>query len=418
MFKKLRNRMLLVNMLIIGALILGSFSAIYTVISQNTFHNIEQRLDRAAGFARMQQSPRQGEPQRRGTQKPSPEEGQKFSFEPTIALTIDETGEIIAKSSDWNMEEADEEQLAAAAKQIMKSEKKHGSITMMSARWDYKLFKEGGVYIAAMGQFATEHRMLYTLLIAFCLGGAAVMAAAFFISLNISNRSIRPIEESYNRQKQFIADASHELKTPLTTINTNVDVLLSHKDSTIGEEQKWLYYIKGEAQRMSRLTDDLLYLAKLNHDENEIFSRVSFSDNAESVILAMEAVAFEKNILIEDNIAPEVYVNASDTMLKQLMMILLDNAIKYTPPAGKISVVLTSEGVLRVRNTGEGISEEDQKRIFERFYRSDKSRARESGGYGLGLAIANAICTRFGGSIWVSSVLGEFTEFTVKLDVL
>ena len=261
--------------------------------------------------------------------------------------------------------------------------------------------------------------MLRNLFLILLLVGVVALTVAFLIRLSSANRSIKPVEESYNKQKQFVADASHELKTPLTTINTNVDVLLSHQENTIGEEKKWLDYIKTETERMAKLTNDLLYLARIDHDDrNVIFSKVSFSEAAESVILLMEAVIFENNVNLTYDITPDLFVNSSTEQLKQLVMILLDNAVKYTPKSGDINITLThesSDAVLTVRNTGVGISEDAQKQIFERFYREDKSRARESGGYGLGLAIAKAITTACKGSIKVYSKKNEYTEFTVKI---
>ena len=285
--------------------------------------------------------------------------------------------------------------------------------------WEYRAEKTPEGYSITFLEISSERAFLRNLIIALLIVGIAALSVAFLISLYFANGSIRPVEESYNRQKQFIADASHELKTPLTTINTNVDVLLS-RDDTDAEERKWLGYVKDETERMTKLTNDLLYLAKLDHgsEAGVMLSRVSFSEAAESVILLMEAVIFEKNINMSYDITPDLYVKGSNEQLKQLVMILLDNAVKYTPKDGDIKITLardSSDASFVIRNTGEGIAEDAQKQIFERFYREDRSRSRESGGYGLGLAIARAITTTCGGSIRVSSKKNEFTEFTVKI---
>ena len=296
-----------------------------------------------------------------------------------------------------------------------------GQIRSSNGYWSYKVVPLDTGFIIAFTECQAEHAMLRNLFLILLLVGVVALTVAFLISLSSANRSIKPVEESYNKQKQFVADASHELKTPLTTINTNVDVLLSHQENTIGEEKKWLDYIKTETERMTKLTNDLLYLARIDHDDgNVIFSKVSFSEAVESVILLMEAVIFENNVNLTYDITPDLFVNGSTEQLKQLVMILLDNAVKYTPKSGDINITLThesSDAVLTVRNTGVGISEDAQKQIFERFYREDKSRARESGGYGLGLAIAKAITTACKGSIKVYSKKNEYTEFTVKIPV-
>ena len=170
---------------------------------------------------------------------------------------------------------------------------------------------------------------------------------------------------------------------------------------------------------MAKLTNDLLYLTRLDYSEKSSGEeQSSFSGACENVLLTMEAVIFEKNIELNYEIEPDIVVSVSDSQLKQLVMILVDNAVKYTCEHGKIDISMKSahgNAVFKVRNTGEGLSEEDRKQVFERFYRADKSRARESGGYGLGLAIAKAICEGCGGSISVESEEGKYTEFTVKI---
>lgn len=243
------------------------------------------------------------------------------------------------------------------------------------------------------------------------------VAITFIISLLSANRSIRPIEEAYNKQKQFVADASHELRTPLASISANTDVLLSRPQSTIKAEEKWLQYIKDETTRMTQLTNDLLYLARSDADEGEkLFSEVSFTDVVEDTVLENEATAFENNVMIDCDADEGITVMASLAGLKQLVLILIDNAVKYTPEGGKISVSLkpkNEKAVLVVSNTGT-IKAEDLPHLFERFYRADKSRARESGGYGLGLAIAKSICTSYGGTITAESE-NNVTAFTVSL---
>jgi len=241
----------------------------------------------------------------------------------------------------------------------------------------------------------------------------------FLISRFFANRSIQPIKEAFDKQKQFIADASHELKTPLTVINTNVDVLLSNKDDLIHNQSKWLYYIKSEAERMNKLTSDLLYLAQVDYsDVKMIFSDFNLSEAVEHIILTMEGVVFENNIALHYDIEPNLIVSGNIEQLKQVILIFLDNAIKYTDKKGKINLVLNkahNKINLSVTNTGKGIPEEHISKIFNRFYRTDKSRARDSGGYGLGLSIAKAIVEQHNGKISVKSIVDKETTFTIEL---
>lgn len=438
MFKKLRNKLLIVNTLIIAALLLGSFSVIYIITARNTNRDINDKLDHSINFALSNHNTRrdaapvnngatppqipEGErqPMPEGERQPSPEEDTRGArdkqFSPTFSVMTDREGNITKEEMPFELDDTFYKDKISG---IISAEKVTGNIKSDSGIWRYKVRAYGDGYIAAFTEINAEQTTLRNLLIALLLVMTAAIIIAFLISLVNANRSIKPVEESYNKQKQFVADASHELKTPLATINTNVDVLMSHESSTIGEEKKWLNYIKAEAERMTKLTNDLLYLARLDHDENKVTeSRVSFSEAAEGVLLLTEAMAFEKNINMEYDITPDLFVKGSVEQIKQVVLILVDNALKYTPAKGNIRVTLREKdnsAVLRVYNTGEGISEEAQKHIFERFYREDKSRARESGGYGLGLAIAHAIVTDHKGTISVESKKNDLTIFTVKL---
>lgn len=436
MFKKLRNKLLIVNTLIIASLVLGSFSVIYFMTARNVNMGISQRLDRAINLIYSERAPKPKNDLRNPKLEneaieditempPNPEvppnhnEEEKQMFSLTFTIITDTYGNISKINVPF---ELDEDFYSDKMQDIICSKNGEGQIKSDSGYWAYKVSPLDNGYVAAFTEYHTEHTMLWNLFLILMLVGLGALTAAFLISLFSANRSIRPVEESFNKQKQFVADASHELKTPLTTINTNVDVLLSHPASSIGEERKWLDYIKTEAERMNKLTNDLLYLAKLDHSGgNIIFSKVSFSEAAESVILLMEAVVFENEVTLTYNITPDVYVKCSYEQLKQLVMILLDNAVKYTPKSGNIKISLVQESadaVLKVRNSGEGISDEAQKHIFDRFYREDKSRARESGGYGLGLAIAKAVVTSCKGNIRVISEKNHYTEFIVKIPIV
>ena len=439
MFRKLRNKLLIVNTLIIAALVIGSFSVIYIITLRNTNRNIDMKLERAINFAGETREPRMGarereaaEPLNGETPPPKPEDdmrrmpdgeppemrdnnnGEPFSL--TFTVVTDNEGNVQKKNMPFDMtEDFYTDKLA----DIISASNNQGQLTSDNGYWAYMSEKTETGYIVAFTDINSEHNIMLNLLIVLSSVALLSLVAAFLISLFNANRSIKPVEESYNKQKQFVADASHELKTPLTTINTNVDVLLTREDSTIGAEKKWLQYIKTETERMTKLTNDLLYLARLDHNENAVMlSPVSFSEAAESVILLMEAVVFEKNVNMNYDIAPDLTVNGNMEQLKQLVMILLDNACKYTPEKGTIDVRLKKAdgaAVFTVRNSGEGISEEALEHIFERFYREDKSRARKSGGYGLGLAIAKAIVESYKGSIKAESVKNEYTQFTVKI---
>lgn len=234
------------------------------------------------------------------------------------------------------------------------------------------------------------------------------------ISIPISKYMISPAEEAFRKQKQFIADASHELKTPIAVIGANLDVL----ESEI-KNNKWLEYIKAENKRMGELVRDLLYLAKNDAGRNELtFSEFDFSNAVENSVLPFEVIAFEAEKTLEFDIQKGIICNGDEKSLKQVFIILVDNALKNSENGAKINVKAYSEGqkiIYKVRNTGTGIKKDELEKIFLRFYRSDSSRVRKTGGSGLGLSIARAIATDHGGTLTADSVYGEWAEFTLAL---
>lgn len=261
--------------------------------------------------------------------------------------------------------------------------------------------------------------MLFQLLKTLVLIGFISLIVLLFISIYLTNKSIVPIKETFEKQKQFIADASHELKTPLAIIKTNTSLVLSHPYDTIKNQSKWINYINLQTDRMSELISEMLSLAKMDAAENKLpLSPINISKIVESMILMFDAVIYENNIELETNISKNLFINGDKESLKKLFSIIMDNAIKHTNKNGNITVSLFSDKnkvKMIIRNTGEGIEPEHLERIFERFYRVDSSRDRETGGYGLGLSIASSIVKQHKGKIYAKSNIGEFTSFIVEI---
>lgn len=268
---------------------------------------------------------------------------------------------------------------------------------------------------------SNELATLNRLLIICSLIGVLSLIILFIISLFLSKWAIDPMAKAWEKQKQFVGDASHELKTPLTVIAANADVILANPLDLVQNQSKWLGYIKTETQRMTKLVNDLLYLAKLDDDEDILYKmNFNLSESLMNICLPFESVIFEANKIFNMDITPELYYYGDEGRLKQVAVILLDNAIKHTPTGGTIDLSLVADTSknkiqLTVKNTGPGISAEHLDKIFERFYRVDESRARETGGYGLGLAIAKSIITQHAGSINVLSSKEGPTTFCVTL---
>ena len=237
---------------------------------------------------------------------------------------------------------------------------------------------------------------------------------SIIISIPIAKLMVAPARDALIKQKQFIADAGHELKTPIAVISANIDVLENEIKGN-----KWLEYIKTENQRMGDLVKDLLYLAKNDAGRNEMtFSDFDFSNAIENSVLPFEVVAFEAGKTLEFDIQKEIICNGDEKSLKQVFIILVDNALKNSEDGAKITVKAFTDGqkiFYKVRNTGRGIPKEELEKIFLRFYRSDYSRARSTGGYGLGLAIARAIAEDHNGTLTAESEVGEWAEFTLAI---
>lgn len=239
----------------------------------------------------------------------------------------------------------------------------------------------------------------------------------FLFSLFLARIALRPVEDSWKKQKQFVADASHELKTPLSVILANTDILASHKEETVESQMKWVENTRAEAVRMAELVNQLLFLAKNDDGLKVQMQDVNFSNCVEGIVLGYDAVFYEKKHKFSYEVTPDVWVVGNEGQLKQLVTILLDNANKYSKGEGNITLRLQNNGkhcTLTVANDSEQLSEEQLSHLFDRFYTVDNSRNKNNGGNGLGLNIAQVICQTHNGSIRVSCENGR-TAFDVTL---
>ena len=222
---------------------------------------------------------------------------------------------------------------------------------------------------------------------------------------------IKPVEISFNKQKQFIADASHELKTPLSVIIACAETLEENP-----KEHKWLENIRNESNRMSKLVTSLLDLAKVEQENNKkLYKEVNLSKVVEKSILSFESLAYEKNIKLDYEIEEKIFLKCNSEEIRELLNIMLDNGVKHSSKKGKINVNLSTNKnhiVLEVINKGNPILKGEEEKIFERFYRIDKSRNRNENRYGLGLAIAKNIVTNHNGTITAFSN-NQYTTFKV-----
>ena len=246
--------------------------------------------------------------------------------------------------------------------------------------------------------------------------GLAGCLVVFIVFILAAGKIVAPIAESYEKQKRFISDAGHEIKTPLTIINANIDLL-----ETDGEKEE-LADIRAQTDRLTELTNNLVMLSKMEEAEHTL-RKIEFplSDLAAEIVGSFRAPAASRGLDLEVDITPGITMEGSPDTIRQLISILLDNAVKYSPDGGKIEVGLSAHRKtvsLSVRNTtAEKINEGDLNRVFDRFYRTDESRNSETGGHGIGLSIAKAITEAHGGSISASTKSGDDFCVTVVLPV-
>ena len=238
----------------------------------------------------------------------------------------------------------------------------------------------------------------------------------------LSGRAMVPLKEAYEKQRQFAADASHELRTPLAVVMASADLLENDPSITSPFLKQVIEDVRDEVKKMTKLVSDLLLVAR--SDNKALKLKPTKFDAAEllgQTARVMQPLAEKKHITIDTAELEKHEIQADEQKIKQLMLILVDNAVKYTPDGGRVTVGFEKAPQGRVRfyvqDTGIGISEEDQKRIFDRFYRVDKARSREMGGNGLGLSIAQEIVNLHQGTIDVQSAPGEGTRFIVELRV-
>lgn len=279
-----------------------------------------------------------------------------------------------------------------------------------------------GSYVVARDvtvAFETIDNLLKILAISFVAGILVSAGLGYFLA----GRGLKPIKAAYHSKQTFLANASHELKTPLSVIMLSAEVLADEMPPENDFQRQTVADIQDEAVKMSDLVNHLLLLAR-SDGSNLLSSKAPFniSELLTDEVARLQKIAQVKSIAFTTDISTNIKYTGDQKLIQSVFSILIDNAIKYTPSGGQVFVTLEkSEGLsphgvqLRIKDTGIGISAQELDKIFERFYRVESSRSKETGGYGLGLAIAKDIVTQHGGTIHATSAVGQGTEFVVML---
>ena len=324
-----------------------------------------------------------------------------------FVIMADKSGKYLAT---LNNDDIDEKKAQSYITAILDKDLDTG---MLNSYQFYQTDKPNG-YIMVFTDKSYEMNMLRQLKRTTIIIGSIALVILSALAYILSKKSIQPIKTAFNKQKQFVSDASHELKTPLTVISTNADVL----EGEIGAN-RWLTYIKSQTDRMSVLVNDLLNLTRLENSTDELERKYfNLSKAIVNTALPFECQAFESNKKFEIEVPDDIMLCGSEKHIKQMAAIFIDNALKYSNDGGTVKVSLQKVGdkkVLSIFNTGQGVKEEDTEKIFERFYRSDESRNRATGGYGLGLAIAKSIIDKHKFKINVLNQPGKSVCFVITM---
>ena len=337
---------------------------------------------------------------------------------PYFMVDVSQNGMVSNLQSNYMRMDAqiDEELLLDLVANALQQKENMGILAGEDLRF-YRKAKIGGWRLVYL-DMTMENNMIRNLSGNMLLIGLGSFVGIFFLSMGLAYWITKPVERAWNQQRQFVADASHELKTPLTVILSNTDMLLNQCTEADEHSEKRLGNIRAESIRMKGLVEDMLDLARSDAGRlKQQLAPVSVSDTVMDAVLLFEALVFERQKELQYQIEENLSVLGSGDRLKQLTEILLDNAMKYSPEQGCIWVKLEKNTAktlrLMVANTGDTMTPEQCRRIFERFYRTDPAR-QNNGGYGLGLSIASSIVTEIGGKIWCESRNG-INSFFVQL---
>ncbi len=417
MFRKTLRNLTILNSLVFFLILVWLGGSLYGFIAYQLFDEVDDAMtDRLEAF-------------RIAGGRPKMVFSHPVAFDPRIFLFVRDAGGRVANFYPVDNAEAAKE-VAAGARAGKPQMRRTGDHVYRTRSLPYAgeertLIRPEGAFavqdIVAVAIVDTEtallRRMMIIILSVTAAGMLAVVVAGYFLAW----RALVPIRTAWERQQQFVADASHELRTPLTVIKTNAELLLRYPGRTIEEESVRISNVVREANRMSRLVATLLTLARADAGQPELSrEEVALGELVAAAAEQFGPLAERKGVALQAEAGDDVTLSADRERLQQLLVILLDNALKFTPAGGCIVVTCRRQAgqvLLTVADTGCGIPPADVPRIFDRFFRGDRARSRGEGGSGLGLAIARWIVESHRGKIRAESTAGAGTKIIVSLPV-
>ncbi len=411
MVKNLKKRFTVVTMIIVGVVVISIFSAICALTYQSqlkqTIEFLEQEINSPFGNTHKEEKP----PLNANPQPITPKD--EFFELPniyTFKVFTDNEGRITI--SEIEDDSISQDLVANAVETVLGKDKNSGRVTGASLVYAKKQ-TQGGTIIIFTSSKPIDTALRNTILISLCLCIASLILFTILVERLVSY-AIKPVEKAWISQKQFIADASHDLKTPLTVILANNDILLSHKGSTVESQEKWIESTNEEALKMKSLVTQMLDLARSEDISTGLaLEKANLSTLTQCEILQLEPVAFEKQIHMDAKIEKNICTSTNPEAYIRIVRALLDNAIKYSLASSEIKIDLRQErqGIVLLVNNPAYINETEIAHIFERFYRADK--ARSGDGYGLGLSIAKNLANAIKGDLQVTSTQRDGTTFAL-----
>lgn len=383
MLNKLRLKFVLINMCIVFSMLLVIFGMVYRFTGENLETQADTMLQTVLQAA----------------QKPGVPQEQTDVTLPYFTLQINSWGEVVAAGTYYQI--SNENFVERIARYVVNTRAEAGELEEYGLRFirGSAMMNQYYAFIDISSQSHTLNALVRTSVII----GICSLVAFLGISILLAGWAVKPVQKAWQQQKQFVSDASHELKTPLTVIMSNAE-LLQNQPETTEETAQYSQNILAMSHKMRALVEGLLELARVDNGQiKRSFERMDLSRLVSDAILPFEPLFYEHGLLLESNITPDICVTGNAQYLRQTVEILLDNARKYSAP-GTVTLTLQRQGkscLLTVYNPGTPIHHEELEKIFERFYRTDQ--ARTGGSFGLGLAIAKSTVEEHGGKIWANA---------------
>lgn len=394
MIKKLKWSFVIVNMLLVSLVLISIFSFLYITSEKQLESNNYKGLE---GYTKILNEPWKG-----------PNKTRQF---PEFHVLLDDQNKIVEYAGNLTY---DKKEINDIVTSILSKDDTREFEKLKNYKLIYKIDDYFGSTRIIFTDYTDDYNYMVQFALTLVLVGICAVIIFLCISLYLSKKVIKPVEDAWQKQQQFISDASHELKTPLTVILANTSLMLNDKSYNQVDIRQSASFIDDEARRMKKLVENLLFLAK-SRETSTLIPEVNhnLSELVMESALMFEPIAYENNLILDTEILDNVHLLCDYHQIKQLLMILLDNAMKYTPVGEVVTVSLkANHGIkLSVHNTGVTIADSDIDKLFDRFYKADKARTRTDNSYGLGLSIAQEIVDKHYGNLTVSSDQ-EGTTFT------